>query len=76
MNHKYADLNSNIFVLNSNIKTVTVLNSNITLIMVTHSSTLAWRIPWMEEPARLQPMGLQRVGTTEQLTHTQSVDPG
>ena len=29
--------------------------------MATHSSTLAWKIPWMEEPGRLQPMGLQRV---------------
>ena len=27
--------------------------------MATHSSTLAWRIPWMEEPGRLQSMGLQ-----------------
>ena len=27
-----------------------------------HSSTIAWRIPWTEEPGRLQPMGLQRVG--------------
>ena len=27
-----------------------------------HSSTLAWKIPWMEEPGRLQSMGLQRVG--------------
>ena len=27
-----------------------------------HSSTLAWKIPWMEEPGRLQFMGLQRVG--------------
>ena len=27
--------------------------------MVTHSSTLAWKIPWMEEPGRLQSMGLQ-----------------
>ena len=27
----------------------------------THSSTLAWKIPWMEEPGRLQSMGLQRV---------------
>ena len=26
----------------------------------THSSTLAWKIPWTEEPARLQSMGLQR----------------
>ena len=30
--------------------------------MATHSSTLAWRIPWREEPGRLQPMGSQRVG--------------
>ena len=30
--------------------------------MATHSSTLAWKIPWTEEPARLQSMGSQRVG--------------
>ena len=30
--------------------------------MVTHSSILAWRIPWMEEPGGLQSMGSQRVG--------------
>ena len=30
--------------------------------MVTHSSTLAWKIPWTEEPGRLQSMGSQRVG--------------
>ena len=30
--------------------------------MATHSSILAWRIPWAEEPGRLQSMGLQRVG--------------
>ena len=30
--------------------------------MATHSSTLAWRIPWTEEPGRLQSTGLQRVG--------------
>ena len=30
--------------------------------MVTHSNTLAWKIPWMEEPGGLQSMGLQRVG--------------
>ena len=29
--------------------------------MATHSSTFAWRIPWMEEPGRLQSMGLKRV---------------
>ena len=30
--------------------------------MASHSSILAWRIPWMEEPVRLQSLGLQRVG--------------
>ena len=30
--------------------------------MATHSSILAWRIPWTEEPGRLQSTGLQRVG--------------
>ena len=30
--------------------------------MATHSSTLAWKIPWMEEPCGLQSMGLPRVG--------------
>ena len=30
--------------------------------MATHSSILAWKIPWMEEPGRVQSMGSQRVG--------------
>ena len=30
-------------------------------VMATHSSILAWRIQWTEEPGRLQSMGLQRV---------------
>ena len=30
--------------------------------MATHSSILAWEIPWTEEPGRLKSMGLQRVG--------------
>ena len=29
--------------------------------VATHSSILAWKIPWTEEPGRLQPMGSQRV---------------
>ena len=29
--------------------------------MKTHSSTLAWKIPWMEEPCRLQSIGLLRI---------------
>ena len=34
--------------------------------MAPHSSTLAWKIPWMEEPGRLQSMGSLRSDTTEQ----------
>ena len=30
--------------------------------MATHSSTVAWKIPWTEEPGRVQSMGSQRVG--------------
>ena len=30
--------------------------------MAIHSSTLAWKIPWTEDPGRLQSMGSQRVG--------------
>ena len=30
--------------------------------MATHSSILAWRIPWTEEPGELQSMGSQKVG--------------
>ena len=30
--------------------------------MATHSSTLAWKIPWTEKPGRLQSMGSHRVG--------------
>ena len=30
--------------------------------MATHSSILAWKVPWAEEPGRLQSTGLQRVG--------------
>ena len=37
--------------------------------MATHSSILAWRIPWTEEPNRLQSMGSQKV-THDQLTNT------
>ena len=35
--------------------------------MASHSSTLAWKIPWTEEPDRLQSLGLLRVDTTERL---------
>ena len=33
--------------------------------MATHSSILAWRIPWTEEPVRLQSTGWQKLDTTE-----------
>ena len=35
--------------------------------MAPHSSTLAWKIPWTEEPGRLQSMGSLELDTTEQL---------
>ena len=38
--------------------------------MATHSSTLAWKIPWMEEPGRLQSMGSQRVRHNWATEHT------
>ena len=37
--------------------------------MATHSSVLAWRIPWTEEPGRLQSMRFQKSDMTEQLNH-------
>ena len=36
--------------------------------MATHSSVLAWRIPWTEEPVRLQSIALQRVGHDKQFS--------
>ena len=33
--------------------------------MATHSSIVAWRIPWTEEPGRLQSMSSQRVGLSD-----------
>ena len=35
--------------------------------MAPHSSTFAWKIPWTEEPGRLQSMGLLELDTTERL---------
>ena len=40
--------------------------------MATHTSILAWRIPWTEEPGGLQFMGSQESNTTQQLNHQQS----
>ena len=38
--------------------------------MATHSSFLVWKIPWTEEPGRLQSMGSQRVGHDLATEHT------
>ena len=40
--------------------------------MATHSSILAWRIPWAEEPGGLQSIGLQRIGHDWVTKHTHS----
>ena len=37
------------------------LEDSLEMEMATNSRTLAWKIPWMEEPGRLQSMGLRRV---------------
>ena len=37
--------------------------------MATHSSILAWDIPWTEEPGGLHPVGLQESDTSERLNH-------
>ena len=44
--------------------------------MATHSSTLAWKIPWTEEPGRLQSMGSQRVGHDSATSMSMSVSDG
>ena len=41
----------------------------------THSSILAWRIPWTEESAELQSKGLQRVGHDRATEHKQHIAP-
>ena len=43
--------------------------------MATHSSILAWRIPWTEEPGRLRSMGLQESDMTERLNKVKVVAP-
>ena len=53
-----------IFLLLSYLSIFCILNTS-TLsekAMASHSSSLAWKIPWTEEPGRLQSIGLQRVG--------------
>ena len=41
--------------------------------MAPHSSTFAWKIPWTEDPGRLQFMGLQRVGHDSSLHFTSTI---
>ena len=41
--------------------------------IATHSSILAWRIPWTEEPGGLQSMGSQKLDMTEQVTLTRDL---
>ena len=41
--------------------------------MATHSSILAWRIPWTEEPGGLQSMGSQESDTTERLSLSRGI---
>ena len=45
----------------SNYCTIALISHAREKAMAPHSSTLAWKIPWMEEPGRLQSMGLGRV---------------
>ena len=40
--------------------------------MATHSRLFVWRIPWTEEPGRLQSMGLEESDTTQQLNNVSS----
>ena len=54
MNEEETKINKNDYI--------TFYVSNSEKALSTHSSTLAWRIPWPEEPGRLQSMGLLKVG--------------
>ena len=40
--------------------------------MTTHSSTPAWKIPWIEKPGKLQSMGLQSQTQLRECAHTQN----
>ena len=44
--------------------------------MTTHSSILAWKTPWTEEPGRLQSMGSQESDKIEQLNNNKLAQPG
>ena len=51
--------NSGLLLVSSSTKDTELLMHNHA---ITHSSTLAWKIPWIEEPSGLQSMGSRRVG--------------
>ena len=51
-----------VFYLNMEPQLCLCLRNVLEKAMAPHSSTLAWKIPWMEEPGGLQSMGLRRVG--------------
>ena len=59
--HKTERLTLLLFLRQTFLNIVVVYISFLVKAMATHSSTLAWKIPWMEEPGRLQSMGLWRV---------------
>ena len=50
------------FVVIHTVKGFGIVNKAEVEAMESHSSTLAWKIPWMEKPGRLQSMGSLRVG--------------
>ena len=62
LNVQYTGLeNSMDYIVHGVRKSWTRLSDFLEKAMAPHSSTLAWKIPWMEEPGRLQSMGLLRV---------------
>ena len=58
--HTYGTQKRNCFLI-SHWQYMGVLELNVEKAMAPHSSTLAWKIPWTEEPGRLQSMGSRRV---------------
>ena len=59
----YPDINYILIPLR--VKINMPLRINIEKAMVTHSSTLAWKIPWTEEPIGCSPWGREELDTTE-----------
>ena len=57
---------SNFFIIIQQIS-CGMLELRLEKVLAPHSSTLAWKIPWMEEPGRLRSMGSLRSDTTERL---------